>query len=203
MHTEPLKASLDDLLPILTTICNQSLLESVLPISQKSAIITPKLKKAGLDTDVAANYRPISNLTFISKIIERIVASQLTSYLVANNLVPTRQAAYRAHHSTGTATLGITSAILNAADKTDVTLLAALDLNAAFDCVDHYILLERLIISYGLGGCVLDWIASFLWDRSQTVCFTGVLCSFHCLIWCAARFRTWTTALCSVDCRYL
>lgn len=175
LPTELLKASLDDLLPILTTICNQSLLEGVLPISQKSAIITPILKKAGLDPDVAANYRPISNLTFISKVIERIVAGQLTAYLVANNLLPTRQSAYRAHHSTETALLGITSAIFDAADKADVTLLAALDLSAAFDCVDHHILLERLRISYGLGGCVLDWIASFLHDRSQTVSFAGGL----------------------------
>ena len=138
---------------------------TVLPISQKSAIITPILKKAGLDPDVAANYRPISNLTFISKVIERIVAGQLTAYLVANNLLPTKQSAYRAHHSTETALLGITSAIFDAADKADVTLLAALDLSAAFDCVDHHILLERLRISYGLGGCVLDWIASFLQER--------------------------------------
>ena len=65
LPTELLKASLDDLLPILTTICNQSLLEGVLPISQKSAIITPILKKAGLDPDVATNYRPISNVTLI------------------------------------------------------------------------------------------------------------------------------------------
>ena len=75
----------------------------VLPISQKSANITPILKKAGLDLDVAVNYQPISNLTFISKVIERIVAGQLTAYLVANNLFPTRQSAYRAHHSTETA----------------------------------------------------------------------------------------------------
>ena len=165
LPTELLKASLDNLLPILTTICNQSLLEGVLPISQKSAIITPILKKAGLDPDVAANCRPISNLTFISKVIERIVAGQLTAYLVVNNLLPTRQSAYRAHHSTETALLGITSAIFDAADKANVTLLAALDLSAAFDCVDHHILLERLRISYGFGGCVLDWIASFLHDR--------------------------------------
>ena len=175
LPTELLKASLDDLLPILTTICNQSLLEGVLPISQKSVIITLILKKAGLDPDVAANYRPISNLTFISKVIERIVTGQLTAYLVANNLLPTRQSAYRAHHSTETALLGITSAIFDAADKADVTLLAALDLSAAYDCVDHYILLERLRISYGLGGCVRDWITSFLQDRSQTVSFAGGL----------------------------
>ena len=151
------------------------MLEGVLPISKKSAIITPILKKAGLDPDVAANYRPISNLTFISKVIGRIVAGQLTAYLVANNLLPTRQSAYRAHHSTETVLLGITSAIFDAADKADVTQLAALDLSAAFDCVDHHTLLERLGISYGLGGCVLDWIASFLHNRSQTVSFAGGL----------------------------
>ena len=74
-----------------------------------------------------------------------------------------------------TAMLGITSAIFDVADKADVTLLAALDLNTAFDCVDHHILLECLRISYGLGGCVLDWIASFLRERSQTFFLVGGL----------------------------
>ena len=182
-----MKASLDDLLSILTTICNQSFLEGVLQISQKSAIITPILKKAGLDSDIAANYQLIFNLTFMSKVIERIVASQFTAYLVANNLLPTRQSAYRAHHSTETALLGITSAIFDAADKANVTLLAALDLSAAFDCVDNYILLEHLRISYGLGGCVLDWIASFLQNRSQTVSFAGGLSAASIVLYCVPQ----------------
>ena len=103
---------------------------------------------------------------FVVKVIERIVATQLTAYLVANNLLPTIQSAYHAHHSTETVMLEITSAIFDAADKADVTLLAALDLSAAFDCGDYHIVLERFRISYDLGGCILDWIASFVRDCS-------------------------------------
>ena len=156
--TELLKASLDDLLPILTTICNWTLLEGVLLISQKIAISTPILKKAGLNPDVAANYRPIFNLTFISKDIECIVTSQLTAYLFANNLLSTRQSVYRVHHSTETAIMGITSII--------------------FD-IDSY--------SYLSTGPYANNLM-----RRRT------LCSSHCLIWCAARFCAWTTALCSI-----
>ena len=68
LPTELLKASLDDLLPISTTFCNQSLLEGVLPISQKSAIITPILKKASLDPNDAANYR--SSLKLLSTMLQ-------------------------------------------------------------------------------------------------------------------------------------
>ena len=164
-----LRDNLDNLLPFITTMCNNSLKNGHLPLSQKSAIITPVIKKAGLDPSIAANYRPISNLTFVSKLIERIVARQTVTYLTVNNLFPTEQSAYRSFHSTETAMLRITSDIHDAADKSMVTLLAMLDLSAAFDTVDHSILLNRLETSYGLRDNVLAWIASFLHGRKQSV----------------------------------
>ena len=84
------------------------------------------------------------------------------------------QSAYRQNHSTETASLKIVSDILDAADTGHVTLLALLDLSAAFDTVDHNILLSRLECSYGFSGTVLKWIASFLKNRSQTVVFAGI-----------------------------
>jgi hypothetical protein len=164
---------MDELLPFIHIMCNISMQHGVLPESQKSAIVTPILKKYDLDPDDVRNYRPISNLTFLSKVIERIVASQLTGYLQENKLFPDLQSAYRQGHSTETALLKIFSDILDAADSAQVTLLGLLDLSAAFDTVDHDILLTRLQVSYGVSGSALAWIASFILHRSQSVNFNG------------------------------
>ena len=151
-----LREFLDELLPFICIMCNVSLQHGLLPESQKAAIVTPILKKHDLDPEDVKSYRPISNLTFISKVIERIVASQLTGYLQINRLLPDHQSAYRQGHSTETALLKIFSDILDAADSAQVTLLGLLDLSAAFDSVDHDILLTRLRKSYGVGGTALQ-----------------------------------------------
>ena len=123
-------------------MCNVSLEESCLPPSQKKAMITPRNKKPGLDKDDVNNYRPISNLTFISKVMEKIVAKQLIAYLASNNLMPTLQSGFRSGHSTETAILWMLSDIYSSIDQGLVALLALLDVSAAFDTVDHDILLE-------------------------------------------------------------
>ena len=168
-----LREFLDELLPFICIMCNVSLQQGLLPESQEAAIVTPILKKHDLDPDDVKSYRPISNLTFISKVIERIVASQLTGYLQMNRLLPDHQSAYRQGHSTETALLKIFSDILDAADSAQVTLLGLLDLSAAFDTVDHDILLTRLQKSYGVGGTALAWISSFIQGRQQSVTFNG------------------------------
>ena len=95
-----LREFLVELLPFICIMCNVSLQHGRLPESQKAAIVTPIFKKHDPDPDDVKSYRPISNLTFISKVIERIVASQLTGYLQMNRLLPDHQSAYR--HSTET-----------------------------------------------------------------------------------------------------
>jgi len=122
---------------------NASLREGRLPPSQKHAVVTPLQKKPGLDADDLKNYRPVTNLTFTSKLVERAVALRLTSYLNAHGLMPQLQSAYRRHHSTETALLKVLSGIYAAIDRQQVTLLGLIDLSAAFDCVDHNILLHR------------------------------------------------------------
>jgi len=92
-----------------------------------------------------ANYRPVSNVTFMSKIVKRAVSQQLDQYLADNDLLPCYQSAYRRHHSTETAILRVFSdvlSLLTAADDQQVTLLGLLDLSAALDCVDHQLLLQ-------------------------------------------------------------
>jgi len=115
------------------------------------------------------SYRPFSNLSVLSKLLKRIVTQQLLDYLRAHKLLPDLQSAYRAHHSTETAVLKVLSDILSAADTGSLSMLTLLDLSAAFDTVDHLILLRRLHTSYGLGGIVLAWFTSYLANRTQYV----------------------------------
>ena len=99
------------------------------------------VKKANLDVNNASSYHPISNLSVLSKVLERLVVRQLTS----EDLLPTLQSGFRAGHSTETAVLRVLSDIIQAVDRGDVAALVLLDLSAAFDTVDHDILLQRLV----------------------------------------------------------
>jgi len=135
------------------------------PAAFKEAYITSLLKKADLDSADARSYRPISNLSVLSKLLERLVVNQLLEYLNAERLLPEMQSAYRAFHSTETAVLKVMADILLALDRGDIAFLILLDLSSAFDTVDHATLLKRMEISYGLAGLV-----SVLSLWSQAVC---------------------------------
>ena len=110
----------------------------------------------------------------MSKVVERIVVRQLSEYLAANSLLPKLQSGFRRHHSTESALLRVLSDLFMATDKGEVSLLTLLDVSAAFDTVDHSILLDRLSISYGVAGSALDWMWSFIVDRTQTVHYGGL-----------------------------
>ena len=138
--TSILKQVLDVMLPYMTAMFNASLLEGHLPQSQTHAIVTPLIKKPSLDPDEQKRYRPVSNLTFVSKAVERLVSHQLVEYLDEHKLMPRLQSVYRRNHSTETAFLRVVSDLLAAADNQRVTLLGLLDLSAVLDCVDHHIL---------------------------------------------------------------
>ena len=168
--------------PILTAICNASIISGDVPSSLKSAIVVPVLKKKNLDVNECKNYRPISNLPFISKLLERVIASQLSFYLNVNHLLPDCQSAYRALFSTESALLKVTSDISMAADRGELTLLMMLDLSAAFDTVDHEILLTRLNQSFGLSNVALDWFKSYLQGRTQVVSSSGLLSDISSLV---------------------
>ncbi|PME06503.1 hypothetical protein A8A06_07420 [Escherichia coli] len=133
------------------------------------AAIKPLLKKPSLDPAILANYRPISNLPFISKILERVVAEQLCDHLQRNGLFEEFQSGFRVHHSTETALVKVTNDLLIASDSGLVSVLVLLDLSAAFDTVDHNILLQRLEYSVGIKGNALLWFESYLSDRFQFV----------------------------------
>ena len=112
---------LDILLPLLTTICNRSIVEGVMPFDQKRSILVPVIKRAGLDTTDPGNFRPIANVSFISKVIEKIIAYQPVPYLEANNLIPAIQSGIRTGHSTETLLLCLLSDIYGAIDRSQLT----------------------------------------------------------------------------------
>src|SRR6218665_1812116 len=147
-----------NILPFLTVLCNRSIQDGGLLSSQKRSILVPVLKRSGLDSTDPLNFRPIANVSFMSKIIEKIAAYQLTAYLETNKLLPECQSGFRRSHSTETLLLHLLSDIYGAVDDSQLTLLALFDVSAAFDTVDHEILLKRLEISFGLSGNFLSWV---------------------------------------------
>lgn len=143
---------LDSLLPTLVSIINLSLSKGVFPDSLKVAKLTPFLKKANADHEVFSNFRPVSNLQFLSKLIEKAVAYQLNCYL-AEHLF---QSAYKAIHSAETALVGIYNDILQSVDAGNCVVLIFLDMSATFDAVVHDFLLDRLANRFAVGDVVLS-----------------------------------------------
>ena len=131
-----------------------------MPSSYKHATVTPLLKKPSLD--------PVSNLTFLSKTIERVVASRLTLYLESNQLMDPHQCAYRRGHSCEFALVRVLNDCFCSIDRGEVTVLVLLDLSSAFDTVDHSILIESLA-SLEIVSDALLWFSHYLKDCSQSV----------------------------------
>jgi len=100
------------------------------------------LKKNNLDASQPKNFRPVSNLPYLSKLLERVVQTKLQRFLDDHNMMPTHQSAYRKFHSTETALLQLYNNLLVATDRGQVSGLCLLDLTAAFDTVDHELLLQ-------------------------------------------------------------
>lgn len=166
--TNLLKQCLPSLLPVITAIINSSLATGNVPSDFKLAKVTPLIKKPSLDPSLLSNYRPVSNLPFISKVLEKVVSIRLTGYLTENGLQEPMQSAYRKQHSTETALMRVQHDILGALSGQNACLMVLLDLSAAFDTVDHTQLLSTLR-DLGIRGRALEWFASYLKDRHQVV----------------------------------
>ena len=171
-----IKQCADLLLPTITNIVNLSFRQGCVPTCLKSAVLSPLLKKPDADFLQFKNFRPISNLKVLSKIIEKSVALQLNNYLTNNNPHETFQSAYKVHHSTETVMVKVQDDILHAIDSNRAAVLLMLDLSAAFLlCPMQYYWIGCLnVMALQVLYNVQEWFASYLSSRSQ---FVQIECS--------------------------
>ena len=140
-------------------VINSSLSSGIFPKLYKNAIVKPLLKNASLDSNDIKNYHSVSNLSFMSKVLEKIVMHQLMSHLHLHNLLSEFQSAYRSHHSTETALVRVVND-LSAMDNGKVSILTLLDLLAVFYTIDHH-----LQYVFGIQGTAILWFKSYMTDR--------------------------------------
>ena len=166
--TNILKKILPTVCLLITKIVNTSLTNGEFSTKWKTAVVRRLIKKIGLEL-IKQNFRLVRNLAFISKIVERAMLLQLSQHCQDFNLQPDYQSAYWPDYSCEMAILKISNDILWAFEKKSITALVAIDLSAAFDTVDHGILLQILNAKYGITGQALKWFDSYLSDRSFKV----------------------------------
>ena len=156
-----LKECKSTLLPILTNMVNMLLQSAYIPTTLKEATIKRKLKKDNLDFEDYPNFKPISNMKVVSKIIKKAVSCQLSDYLHDNHLEESFQSAYKCFHSTETALLKVQNDILREVDNQKCIVLLQLDMSAAFDTVD------RKMLHYSERKCAK--LVLILYLRSQAL----------------------------------
>ena len=163
-----IKDCIDSLLPSITKLVNCSFREGLVPDDFKKAVVTPLIKKASLPVEDLENYRPVSGLSFICKLVECVVTKQLVDHIHQHGLDNSYQSAYKSGHSTETALLSIKDDIHLSLSWGEATALVLLDLLPAFDTIDHSTILSCLLDWFGVGGSVLKWFS--LSDRTFSVC---------------------------------
>ena len=165
-----MKECANELTPAITLIINCNLELGEMPYILKRAVFRHLLKKSGLNKNDFKNYRPVSNLTSLSKLIEKVVtSSRLQEYLNGHDFGTKSQSAYKSNHSAETALLRVLYDLLRLAPQSHPTMLVLLDLSAAFDTIDKHILIKRLKSHFGVQGIALKWLTSFMSDRFMSV----------------------------------
>ena len=154
-----LMSHLPTIIDTITHMINLCISTSAFPSSCKSAIVLPLIKKPGLDPQVLKNYRPVSNLSFLSKVIEKVISSRIPTHIADNDLIDKFQSAYRCGHSTETALLRVYSDIVTMAGKGN-----------GYDTL--FVILDKYI---GITGSALQLLKSYFSDRSQRVLIDDVM----------------------------
>ena len=167
-----LKSTAHTLVPLIKNIISKSLLTGTFLMAWKRAVVKPLLKKLGLDC-IFKNYRLVSNLPAISKLIEKAAIKQIQDHSDQNNTTPTDQSAYMINHSCETALLFLHNEILSSFEKQQITNLCAIDLSAAFDTVDDGIMMSTIENIFGLSGNTLSWLSTYLAPCSFKVSIEG------------------------------
>ena len=168
--TKLLMSHLSSIINIILCIVNLCFSSGDFPASCNSAIISPLIKKQGLDSEILENYRLVANSSFISKIIEMAIATQIHSHLINNDIVDNFQSAYKMGHSCETALLRVYNDIVTTIGRGNGAMLVLLDLSAAFDTIDYdklFCILEKYV---GICGNALKLIKSYFSDFANIIC---------------------------------
>lgn len=167
LSTYIIKLIADAIIEPLTFIINLSFQTGIVPKRMKSAKVIPIYKNKG-DPKNADNYRPISLLPTLSKIIEKIVYLQMTSYIDKHKLIYTKQYGFLKNSNTEMAIADLIDNVLHNKDENYYTLGIFLDIKKAFDSLSHVILLKKLNLN-GFRGKINEWLASYLSERVQAI----------------------------------
>jgi len=154
---------------LISDLANLSFSQGVFPDCFKIAQVTPLIKKPSLNPDDPSSFRPISNLRSVAKILERLAHCRLSEHLLSSPNFSYLQSAYRALHSTETTLAKVTNDVFRSVDSGSPSVLVALDLSAAFDCVSHDKLLCRLADDFSVSNLAHTWLASYLSGRTHFV----------------------------------
>ena len=154
---------------ILTDLFNSSLASGIFLQCFKSVLVTSILKKRCLDRNDLNNYRAVSNLCFIAKVLDKLVLSQVSSYVNSHNHYNTCQSTYCPGHITETALLEVVNDLFIYLSKGYISVLALLDFSLAFDTIDHSIFVHCLHTDFGFTHTVLQWFSSYLTDHTHYI----------------------------------
>ena len=168
IQTNLIKGILLAVLKTITQIVNMSFTTGTFLLDWKMAIVRPLIKKAGLELS-KKNYRPVSNLCFLSKVVEHCMLKEFLKHCDNHCLLPDFQSAYHANYSKETSLARMTNDILWAMEEQHITMMVILDLAAAFDMVDYNILLKILKHQFGVTDTALKRFNSYLRPRSFKV----------------------------------
>ena len=163
-----IKVAATDLAPVLRHLINVSLLTSRFAQRWKLAKLLPLLKSKELNKLLPSSYRPVAILPTVAKLIEKAAQTQLMKFLEENNLINENSHAYRKGYSTTMALLEISEDLYKAVDEKEISNIMTLDQSAAFDCVHHETLIQKLKL-YNLDNAAIEWIENYLNYRTQFV----------------------------------
>ena len=156
----------------LTFLINKSFQMGIIPAQWKEARVTP-IHKGGSKDDIG-NYRPISVISILGKVVEKIAYDQLQTYLINNNILTNSQFGFRPRHSTQDALLNVTEKWFEVIDSGNIVGVVMIDLKKAFDTVNHSILIRKLRL-YGFNEHTLNWFENYLSNRKQMTCLNGYM----------------------------